>query len=211
MNQLLEIGTRELTDKCINTCFDLTYLDVYDMYFRRIREEVKNVLEIGVAAGGSLRTWREYFPNAQIYGIDVNPDCMQREGKRIKITIASQDDSVAIKGLLGDTKLDIVIDDGSHLNQLTIASFKALYPYLNPNGFYCIEDIGLTWDLDIAQQARVGGWPGMRFNRSDIVQYNYRKDMVDFFEPIFKGIDEENGPIQYAHFWSKLCIMRKRP
>ena len=33
-------------------------------------------------------------------------------------------------------KLDIIIDDGSHLNKHQVKSFELLFPYLNKGGYY---------------------------------------------------------------------------
>ena len=46
------------------------YLDTYEQLFKPMRETAKNVLEIGVRDGGSMKLWHDYFPNATIYGID---------------------------------------------------------------------------------------------------------------------------------------------
>jgi hypothetical protein len=37
--------------------------------------------------------------------------------------------------------VDIIIDDGGHINSDVISSFEILFPKLNNFGFYIIEDI----------------------------------------------------------------------
>ena len=50
-----------------------TYVPVYEELFKPLRESITSVLEIGIAQGGSLALWNEYFYNAKlIYGIDFN-------------------------------------------------------------------------------------------------------------------------------------------
>jgi len=44
--------------------------DVYEEYFSPYRNKKINLLEIGVSFSGSIRLWKDYFKNAQIYGID---------------------------------------------------------------------------------------------------------------------------------------------
>jgi len=51
------------------------FLEVYTHHFEARRKEIKSVLEIGVQYGGSLKMWRDYFPNAQITGLDINKKC----------------------------------------------------------------------------------------------------------------------------------------
>ena len=55
--------------------------------------------------------------------------------------------------------LDIVIDDGSHINQHVIESFQILFPHLSRRGFYWIEDLHTSY------------WPrwGGRFPTSRVV------------------------------------------
>ena len=55
----------------------VTYLDIYHRYMSSKRLEVKTFIEIGVKNGASLRMWKDYFPNATIYGIDIDPRCKQ--------------------------------------------------------------------------------------------------------------------------------------
>jgi len=66
MDLLTEIGTKYGTDK-VNHKFT----QVYDEYFKLIREQKLNILEIGIWKGESLRTFKEYFPNSQIYAFDI--------------------------------------------------------------------------------------------------------------------------------------------
>ena len=88
--------------------------------------------------------WAEFFPNATIYGIDVNPLCKQYESERIKIFIGSQADGRFLDDCLRQIgrEPDIVIDDGSHRPEHQIASFNALFPRLSTHGIYVVEDTG---------------------------------------------------------------------
>ena len=49
---------------------DHAYTNLYKMIFTPIRHNVRNLTEIGVAAGQSLQTWYRFFPNADIHGFD---------------------------------------------------------------------------------------------------------------------------------------------
>jgi hypothetical protein len=35
------------------------------------KESAKNVLEVGIYHGGSIKLWSDFFPNANIYGLDI--------------------------------------------------------------------------------------------------------------------------------------------
>src|SRR6266487_3666404 len=50
------------------------YIDVYDRHLSRFRNSSFKMLEIGVAEGGSMRLWRDYFGSqAVLFGVDINP------------------------------------------------------------------------------------------------------------------------------------------
>src|SRR5690348_1201544 len=56
------------------------YFDVYHRHFERFRGEEVHILEIGIYSGGSLEMWHDYFgPKCHVYGVDVQPECMQYE------------------------------------------------------------------------------------------------------------------------------------
>jgi len=91
--------------------------------------------------GGSLRMWREYFPNAEIHGVDLNiKRCDEIPGVSLHALDANNHVEM--------TKLsqkhgpwDLVIDDGSHTMKHQQSSFVTLWPYVKSDGFYTIEDI----------------------------------------------------------------------
>ena len=71
--------------------------------------------------------WRDYFPKGIIYGIDIvikNLDL----GERVKIYQGSQDNHQDLNKVVNDAgKFDIIIDDGSHLNNHQIKTFEHLF------------------------------------------------------------------------------------
>lgn len=206
---LREIGKANQTDKADLICFGQSYLDIYEPYFESIRTMVRSVLEFGVAAGGSLRTWRDYFPNAEIYGVDVNPEALTRECDRVHVMCCSQDSQEVVT--LGESMggLDIVVDDGSHVNQLTVASFRNVWPLVKHGGFYVIEDTGLTHDTDVAADAVRGGWPGMQHNRPGINMVNRRAQIDALLCPLIRDMDCDKGEVEFMHFWSKTVVIKK--
>lgn len=133
MQTLNEIGLKYKTDKSTITH---GYLDTYEHYLAPWRDKEFTLLEIGVAAGNSIKMWKEYFANAHIYGIDNNPDCLAPD-----VFIGDQTDSQFLATTLLNTGTpDIIIDDGSHYGPHTIATFRELFPKLTPGGYYVVED-----------------------------------------------------------------------
>ena len=118
------------------------YFDIYERHFERFRGKSPVVVEIGVLGGGSLSMWREYFgAGCTIVGIDINPECKKYVSPGIDIFIGSQDSSELINDVLAKYPIiDVVIDDGSHMMNHMIGSFKLLYGRLAPHGVYVVED-----------------------------------------------------------------------
>lgn len=120
----------------------------YEERFGHLRDEAVTLLEIGVAHGGSMKMWEEYFQEGRIFGLDIKSECKKHESKRTKIFIGDQTDawflgqivSEHIAPGMGD-RLDIIIDDGGHRRFQQVASFEILFPMLSPGGFYAIEDL----------------------------------------------------------------------
>ncbi len=137
------------------------YASVYDLLFAQKRKHIKNILECGIGAnnpetggsmtwasdaykpGASLRMWQEYFPNAQIVGLDHDPTCLFTD-ERIETYQCDQTDPKSIANFLaqiGERKFDIVIDDGLHKYHAGITLFENVIDRLTDDGIYVIEDI----------------------------------------------------------------------
>ncbi len=106
-----------------------------------------NMLEIGVGGyehpeigANSLRMWKKFFDDGQIYAIDIH-DKKALEEPRITIFQGDQSDEKFLEEVISKTgPLDIIIDDGSHINSHVIASFEYLFPHLKDGGMYVVED-----------------------------------------------------------------------
>ena len=128
------------------------YARRYEQHFSARRGRPLKLLEIGIggyddpsSGGESLRAWKRYFPEAQIFGIDIC-DKTALEEDRIRTFKGSQDDPEFLARVLAETgPLDIVIDDGSHRNDHVIKSFKLLFPALVDGGIYVVEDTHFSY------------------------------------------------------------------
>jgi predicted O-methyltransferase YrrM len=118
------------------------YTDAYHQLFLPLRRKPLRIVEIGVATGASVRLWRDFFPNAQVYGIDRNPAARSHQGPRIKVFVGDQSDRVFLQSFKRKVgKIDIIIDDGSHRPEHQLTSLKFLFPLLRVGGVYVIEDL----------------------------------------------------------------------
>jgi hypothetical protein len=151
------------------------YTPHYDRYFKPMKSRRLNVLEIGVGGyespevgARSLRMWKAYFRKSQIVGIDLYDKSYFSE-HRIDVRQCDQTDKDSLKRLCEEYGgFDIVIDDGSHINEHVIESFEVLFPLLREGGIYAAEDIQTAY------------WPsyggGINGTRTSM---KYFKDLVD--------------------------------
>jgi len=141
METLDSIAIKMGTDKSSKMHF---YTRHYETYFESMRDLPFKLLEIGVQTGASLRMWKQYFPKAEIYGLDYY-DCGPFIEDRIKIIQGAQRDPKTLEKVMAEGAFDVIIDDGSHKNPDILASFEYLFPRMNPSGLYVIEDMNVCY------------------------------------------------------------------
>lgn len=145
-NDLDRMAHKYGTDKCTQSVGKLSpkgYTEQYFKYFNPLRDKKIKLLEIGIAKGASLKMWEEFFPNAEIFGIDIDPGCKVYETKRTKVFIGDQTDKNFLKSVIvaSGGYFDVVVDDGGHRMEQHKASLEELFPKLIPGGIYAIEDL----------------------------------------------------------------------
>ncbi|WP_280319186.1 class I SAM-dependent methyltransferase [Nocardia wallacei] len=124
----------------------------YETHLRNRRTDPIRILEIGIggyrdpdAGGESLRLWKAYFPRAIVTGVDV----FAKRGvdqPRIRTVRGDQNDPAFLTTLAAEHgPFDIVIDDGSHVNEHILTSFGTLFDHVRPGGLYVIEDLWTTY------------------------------------------------------------------
>jgi len=159
---LCKIAYKYGTDKCPKIKHNYT-----PYYYDLLKDKkIKKVLEMGIGnypdmkhvdkaydkklkrvyiKGASLKMWRDFFPEAQIYGADVLPETMF-EDERIKTFVCDERDEKSIKELIKETgsDIDLFVDDGSHKKEHQIHLAKTILPLLKEGVIYIIEDVGWT-------------------------------------------------------------------
>ena len=158
------------------------YAQHYQRHFQPLRWQKLNILEIGVGGyehpregGASLRMWKAYFPNSRIFGIDIH-DKSYLDEDRIRTFHGSQVDEAFLRSVAAETgPIDIVIDDGSHLNEHVITTFKILFPFLSPNGIYVAEDLQTSYWEQIEGHA----WDGSKDLKAPHTSMTFFKNLVD--------------------------------
>ena len=93
--------------------------------------------------GASLRVWRDYFPNANIYGGDIDKDILFEEN-RIKTFYINQTEPKTIQAFwnnIQETEFDFMLDDGLHTFEAGSCLFENSIKFLRDEGIYIIEDV----------------------------------------------------------------------
>jgi hypothetical protein len=135
-----------------------SYADYYASLFSHCRLSPTKVFECGLGTnnpeiissmgvngkpGASLRVWRDYFPNATIYGADIDKDVLFEE-RRIKTYYVDQLDPESILGMwseVGVKDFDFMLDDGLHTFEAGSTLFSNSISMLADHGIYVIEDV----------------------------------------------------------------------
>ena len=175
VDELDAIMRKEGTDK---SSIGHAYVNAYGPLLGPWRDQVRTLLEIGIGTlnpkqdlnmghwsngkhgrgkgyrpGASLRSWAQFFRNAKVIGVDIDPgaaDAINAE-KFPNVTAIAGDtqnpnsmrktlDAVVPRGTV-----DIIIDDGLHTWEGQQQTLVTMWPYLRRGGYYFIEDVFFTW------------------------------------------------------------------
>lgn len=127
-----------------------SYTPYYYKLFQTRQQSIKKILEIGVGEGSGLRMWQDFFPNAKIYGAEIDPKRIFKKD-RIEVIYCDQTKEDDLKALLKKigTDIDFVVEDASHKPADQVFTCLTLMPYLPKDVIYIIEDVA---DLSICEK-----------------------------------------------------------
>ena len=118
------------------------FSEFYEKHFNNFKDKNINFLEIGTWEGASLASFSKYFNNANILGLDRNFK-LKYKSKRINFhycDTTDKEDLLKLNNKIGKNKFKIIIDDGSHLLNDIINNLKFFLKFVEPGGYYIIED-----------------------------------------------------------------------
>lgn len=189
------------------------YTPHYQHFFKPFKYKKNNILEIGVGGyddpirgGSSLRMWKTYFPFSKIYSLDIY-DKSALQQSRIKIYQGSQVDKNVLNQIIKDVgEFDLIIDDGSHINEHVITTFEYLFPKLKNGGFYVIEDTQTSYWKDFGGDSENFNKVGTiyKYFKDKIDGLNYMEFEIDNYEPNYY---EQN--IVSMHFFHNMIFIQK--
>lgn len=122
-------------------------------YEQNLPKDPKRILEIGVKEGRSLGMWAEYFPDAEIYGLDLFEeneigyvrafiDMHIEESRQHTVLVKGNQCDYLLLEQLRKLDFDVIIDDGSHNSRDQLMTFFGLF-----NGkHYFIEDLHCNYE-----------------------------------------------------------------
>jgi hypothetical protein len=135
------------------------YTAVYELLFRG--RDITRLFEVGLGTnyldvpsnmgadgqpGASLRGWREFFPNADIFGADIDRRVLFSEPS-IETFYVDQLSPGTISDMwteIGLQDFDVIIDDGLHDFEANRMFFEYSIQHLKEDGLFIIEDILCT-------------------------------------------------------------------
>ena len=146
----LDIRNGKDRGKSQDNDFVLVKTNAFLQFYRAQQQrQPENVLEIGMFEGGSLVLFDKLYEPKKLVGVDTRRDPIEplesyRENREHVVPLygLSQNDP-KLPDILGKefpNGIDLIVDDASHMYELTREAFHLCFPLLNPGGLYVIED-----------------------------------------------------------------------
>src|SRR5690606_35309381 len=102
--------------------------------------DADRVLELGVLRGESLRIWHDWYPTAEIHGVDVAPQAIPQLDR---VTVHKMDgytpDAIAWGESVGP--FDVIVDDGPHTVESQVFTAANWSRLLAAAGTLIVEDV----------------------------------------------------------------------
>ena len=157
-SELCNIGSKHKTDKSPLVGNSHAYTCFYDLLFSNLRYRDILFGEIGIYKNASMKMWREYFHNANLYGWDCFPEESGEERYQVCDFVQSakndllhntiydymnvkDDKSIETSFKKINKKFDILIDDSDHYFWSQIRIIRSAINYIKPGGILIIEDV----------------------------------------------------------------------
>jgi len=175
-------GVLDSEGRHINGCDKMTnhnYGDAYELLFRSTelqevkiteyrtelmhiptstRNDVKLMMEVGVADGSSLLAWRDIFPNALCVGLDIHPAQRLHNEKRVEFYLGNQRSQHDCETAAAGRMFDLIVEDATHQLEDTLLTMFWLWPFVRQDGMYIVEEFA---NIGALQRNVVQMWPNV--------------------------------------------------
>jgi hypothetical protein len=175
-NQMYELGMKYGTDKVTHHEYHITYEPVLKPFY----SETGCMLEIGILEGASLSLWKDIFPNAFIYGMDIGKNYSGDRYRIMRGDQSKESDLIQLRSQLADKSVFFINDDGSHVPEHQLLTFNTLFPLLKEGGIYIIEDIETSYWRN-----------GTLYGYNVQCGYKHPKSIIELFKDCADGVNSE--------------------
>ena len=180
------------------------YVDLYERHLGERRHLVHKVLEIGVYRGASLQMWQDFFPRAEIYGVDISD--VSVSGSRIHTIRGDQSDPALLEAVRAVGPFDLVIDDGSHRAGDLITTFDGLFDSVRPGGFYVVEDMQTAY-----LESYGGGRTGQPGTSTELVKQLVDAVNGEYLGAAFPDLASGVPAVAALHVYPKIAFVERGP
>ncbi len=120
-----------------------SYHHFYEKYFKPIKNQSLNILEIGSFKGNATAAFYFYFKNSKIISCDLYPDFFTYRSSRIKqLKIDNSSEAqLNLNFLEKNINFDIIIEDAGHYFKDQIISLFMLFRCLKSGGIFVVEEL----------------------------------------------------------------------
>ena len=209
MSELDDLAMLHGTDK---SSIGHNYVAIYDPLFTPFRQEPIKFLEIGIRYCCSLKTWRDWFPNATIYGVDIRQKWVNKykNEERMVLKRVDQGDAQQLTEYAKKGPWRVVVDDGSHKSSHQKLTFDILWGQVEPGGYYIIEDTHTSYYVeDGYDETFVHRMLRLTDEISSAPYYRGAYNNL-FVRKEDEGLTKHQREVEYIQFRMGLIIIKKR-
>jgi len=135
------------------------FTHMYAHYLEPTRHHMRNLAEVGIASGGSIKMWLHYYPDANVLALDYNlmlhdlyrefPHHKMRYHQRLTVAKADQSKPGSLMRALGGARacLDMFVDDGGHMLDMQELTMAEVWPLIRPGGVLIMEDLHTSYEF----------------------------------------------------------------
>jgi precorrin-6B methylase 2 len=169
------------------------YTKFYHDLFKDVRMQIETFFELGLGTnntsipwnmgvdgkpGASLFGWQKYFPNAQIYGADIDKDILFQTD-RISTCFCDQTNPEIIRDMWKtiNREFDVIMEDGMHDYSANITFFENSIDWVKKGGVYIMEDLTLESANAAVVYFQKNGW--------DFEWVNLKNERNPYFNSMF--------------------------